>query len=481
MADRKSKIATGLFYPAQGTDYYVFKISQSNLFMETQKKGVSDLLNMLMDRKYPLWLLRHSLGTSELPEDYTDRDAREYLSLKREAYVSRLYKQGTLRGLKYSGLKIPILEGCYSHAVGPIHAGVIEPGHFRFVVNGEQIQNLEIRLGFQKRGILSKLVGCDPIRAMAIAETISGDSTVAYSYAFSKAFESAFQWKVSPDVELWRMVLLEVERIAVHIGDMGAIAGDIGYYPLLGVCSTDRGVPLGFMETLVGNRMGKGALYPGEVRANPKLVASDLKDIKKKLVALLRKIEIHFGKAARDSTIRERLQNCGILRTTQAYTNGVIGMACRATGMKLDLRYGQPLYSHAKEPLQLDHDPASFHGDAWSRFYLRFLEFQASSHWLLQVIETLNLDASGKGAFRVLKEKPEVKGSGPFYAGVEGWRGSNLVALLLNQNGTIKEAYIRDPSVLNWHALEIAIRGELVGDFPLNNKSFNLSYVGVDL
>ena len=154
-------------------------------------------------------------------------------------------------------------------------------------------------------------------------------------------------------------------------------------------------------------------------------------------------------------------------------------MPARATGLRMDMRYSEPLYQTAKYPLDLNLEREHLNGDAWARFYLRFLEVKNSIAWLEKILPELDTTKAGKGD--LLVQKANKFKPGIYFQSVEGWRGSVLVALDINAKGQIGEAYIRDPSVLNWHALELAVRGELIGDFPLNNKSFNLSYVGFDL
>ena len=159
--------------------------------------------------------------------------------------------------------------------------------------------------------------------------------------------------------------------------------------------------------------------------------------------------------------------------------NSFIGMPARATGLRMDMRYSEPLYQTAKYTLDLNLEREHLKGDAWSRFYLRFLELKNSITWLEKILPELDITKANTG--RLLIQKINKFKPGVYYQSIEAWRGSILVVLDINAKGEIEEAYLRDPSVLNWHALELAVRGELIGDFPLNNKSFNLSYVGFDL
>ncbi|MCE9500377.1 MAG: metal (Ni/Fe) hydrogenase large subunit, partial [Leptospira sp.] len=432
------------------------------------------------DYRYPIWMLRHSLGVPGGDEDYTGSYAIDHSKDERteELEVSAL-ENGALRDLVFRGLKVHVSPRGYSHAVGPIHAGVIEPGHFRFSVEGEVIQSLHIRLGFQKRNIPEILKGKTPIGAMPYSEAISGDTAVGYATAFAGCYEQAMSLNVPEELKFVRAILLEVERVAIHIGDLGAMAGDIGYYPLLGLCSTDRGVPLGVMEALTGSRFGKGAIWPGEVRLNRKLNINTLKDLPKRLKDAFTRVETQFLRATKSSTIRERLQGCGVVDQFHVQRNGFVGMAARSTGVRQDMRHAEEAYKRTSTPMQLELDRENLKGDAWARFYLRYLECKNSVEWLMRAIPEIDLSAIHKGPLLIQKQKKTKPGI--YFSSVEGWRGSVLVALDLDSAGKIIQSYIRDPSVLNWHALELAVQGELIGDFPLNNKSFNLSYVGFDL
>ncbi|TGK05719.1 metal (Ni/Fe) hydrogenase large subunit, partial [Leptospira semungkisensis] len=216
------------------------------------------------------------------------------------------------------------------------------------------------------RGLLDLLKGKNKDDISSYAEAISGDSSVAYGIAFSKAFEEAHGISVPEEVAFARTVLLEIERIAIHIGDMGAIAGDVGYYPLQGVCSMQRGVPLGVMEALTGNRFGRGALSPGKVRLKKDLSESVLADLAKRIADVTEDVAGHFERAASKSTNRERLQICGALTPKQLRELGFVGMVEKCIGFSRDLRHHDTSYSLAGEGIKLDLDHANMKGDAWA-------------------------------------------------------------------------------------------------------------------
>ncbi|TGK27947.1 metal (Ni/Fe) hydrogenase large subunit [Leptospira gomenensis] len=465
---------TGL-YPRKGKKgYHRFWLSNDGVEREVVEYSEKDAYE---DTANPIWILRHSLGSDQGEEDYSSYDFEKYITADRKTDLEKFVTKKGIKDLVYKGLKVPIPASHYSHAVGPIHAGVIEPGHFRFIVKGEEIRNLDIRLGFQKRGLIDLIKGKGADESLPYAEAISGDSTVAYGIVFSRIFEEAHGIEIPQELDFARLVLLELERIATHIGDMGAIAGDIGYYPLQGVCSLQRGVPLGVMETLTGNRFGRGALLPGKVFLRKNLNSEKLMELSERIRSVVEDVVSHFERAANTSTNRERLQSCGVIRQRQVRHLGFVGMAEKCTGLNRDLRNLEKSYAFSS-PISLELNRDQMRGDAWARFYLRYEELKRSGKWLLEAIP--KLEAALHPKLRKSPAKSSVK-KGTYYSAVEGWRGPVLVSLDLDSEGSIEEAYIRDPSVLNWHALELAVRGEYIGDFPLNNKSFNLSYVGVDL
>ncbi|UMQ58626.1 metal (Ni/Fe) hydrogenase large subunit [Leptospira interrogans] len=460
------------FYPRKGKKgYNRFWLSNEGIEHEiveySEKEAFEDTAN-------PIWILRHSLGVDQGEEDYSSYDFERYITADRKTDLEKFVTKKGIKDLVYKGLKVPIPASHYSHAVGPIHAGVIEPGHFRFIVKGEEIRSLDIRLGFQKRDLIDLIKRKGPKDSIPYAEAISGDSTISYAIAFSRIFEEAQNIAVPQELDFARLVLLELERVATHIGDMGAIAGDIGYYPLQGVCSLQRGIPLGVMEALTGNRFGRGALSPGKIFFRKGLDRNKLKELSERIRSVTEEVVGHFERAAGRSTNRERLQSCGVIRQKQVRHLGFIGMVEKCTGLNRDLRNLEKSYA-LSSPISLELNRDQMRGDAWARFYLRYEELKNSSKWLVEAIPKLEAALDLKFG----KSNPVKKGT--YYSAVEGWRGPVLVSLDLDSNGTIENAYIREVSVPNWHALELAVRGEYIGDFPLNNKSFNLSYVGVDL
>lgn len=462
--------------------YYDFFLQNQKMIIEEQTSKKSNI-DFLLDPKYPVWLVRHSFGQDMGPEDYSGFKEEDYLTDQRGKNLSLHQKTGIIRDLFYHGLKVPFSEGHYSHAVGPIHAGIIEPGHFRFVVDGEVISHLTIRLGFQKRGIKELINDKSINQVMPYADVISGDTSIGYGLAFSKVFEELYELQVPKEIRLFRSILVELERIAVHIGDLGGISEDIGYYPLYGVCVTDRGAALGLMETWTGHRFGKSVVRPGRLELNQRITWKQAKESFQQLKNVYQKrIRPQILRALSISTLKERMQGCGFISESDVHKFGFVGMVARMAGVNEDLRLNDSDYPNWKSlPLVEEHH--HFNGDVWARMYIRFSEIEQSLSWIEAIIQELDWEKLWrKESLNVhqIVSNSKIK-PGVYYSSVEAWRGPLLVAIHFDEKGTVTNSYIRDPSVLNWHALELAVRGEQVGDFPLNNKSFNLSYVGFDL
>lgn len=441
---------------------------------------INNMEELYFNEDYPVWLLRHSLGEEHLSEeDYSEQD--NYMTPK-ESHNERIsrciQKDGSLKNLFYSSLKIPVSDFGYSHSVGPIHAGIIEPGHFRFSLLGKEISHLTIRLGFQRRNIIKLLHNKPAYQALPILESVSGDSTVSYSLAGVEIFEKAHGIEIEKFHILYRLVLLELERIAIHIGDLGALAEDIGYYPLQGICARDRGVPLGILESLTGSRFARGAILPGYTELRHSVDSIQIETMIQSLTDLMNLIDDAVSRTLSNSTIRERFQGCGSISKEACEREGFLGMVKRQTGMIEDLRSFNKIYTQYGRSPVVENDPYYLTGDMWGRFGIRYLEVVKSIKWLIPAMRSLELSELKK--LKLITSMPKCK-EGFYSSSIEGWRGPNLVFLSLDGNGKIQDSYIRDPSVLNWHALELAVRGELIGDFPMNNKSFNLSYVGFDL
>jgi Ni,Fe-hydrogenase III large subunit/Ni,Fe-hydrogenase III component G len=361
-------------------------------------------------------------------------------------------------------------EGVHEIPVGPIHAGIIEPGHFRFSCQGEVITNLEIRLGYQHRGVERRLREIPWQQARFLAEAASSDTAVGNALAHSVAVEQLLGVEPPPRAEALRTVALEVERLANHLGDLGALSGDIGYSAGATLFSRLRGAALGLGEMLTGSRLQRGYVRPGGVTRDldsdeRAACAAAVSDLARRARDLLPLVLQHPG-------VIERMEGTGRVTPSLAREFGLVGPAARASGSEYDARWAFP---HGMYPGRAPTPAAREAGDVLARAEIRGEEIRTS----LAILATL-VDDLPPGSARV-----PVKGSLPPEAVavgvVEAWRGELIHWITTDAEGQISRYAIKDPSFNNWTGLAIAVRGNLVADFPLCNKSFNLSYSGNDL
>ena len=360
-------------------------------------------------------------------------------------------------------------EEIHQVGVGPIHAGVIEPGHFRFMCNGEKVYDLEIRLGYQHRGV-EDLFLQNPTNQLA--ESVCGDSVIAYNLAYSKAMEALLNIEVSNKAQLIRLIALEMERAAIHIGDLGAIAGDTAYQMGNAIFGATRTLVINSLLEISGSRFGRGLIKVGGVNfdIDEKLAQNILKTLEK-VGADVKRTTTTMLKSA---TVISRLERTGVVSYESAKALGLVGMAGRASGVELDSRFDFP------DKWFMDKDDKKFKatGDVYSRTRLRYKEIMQS----LSLIRKF---------MRMLPEYKNEPISIPINNGlygekfvvsiVEGWRGEVIHTAITDSNGRLSRYKIKDPSFNNWYGLAMAVRNNGISDFPLCNKSFNLSYCGNDL
>jgi Ni,Fe-hydrogenase III large subunit len=352
--------------------------------------------------------------------------------------------------------------------VGPVHAGIIEPGHFRFTCDGETVVRLEERLGYVHKGIDGLMTGAPLPRAARLAARTSGDSTVAYSLGFARAVEAALGVEPPPRAVWLRAVMAELERIANHIGDFGAICNDASFSIMLAHCAVLRERVLRSSATCFGHRLMMDRIVPGGVVA----------DLDEAGVALLREltadIRARFRRLVKlyddTASLQDRTVTTGILRPALARRFGAGGYVGCASGRDFDSRRlpGYPPY-HA---LSFD-VPVLTEGDVNARVWIRIKEIEQSLSLLEQLLLAL---PAGPVAVPVNAEA----GSGEGMALVEAFRGDVLVWLRI-AGGVVNRCHLRDASWFTWPLLEAVIEGNIVADFPLCNKSFNCSYSGHDL
>lgn len=415
-------------YPCLTTDYPAFHILERELWEETG----------LTPEGHP-WLkpLRFPEGTKFRIEDYP--------FLKSESLS--LHEVG----------------------VGPVHAGVIEPGHFRFICKGESVQHLEIQLGYQHRNVMELIRTGDIRHKICLAESIAGDTTIGHGLAYCLAVEAACGVKVEGGLAALRNIALELERIAMHLADLSALCGDVAYQSGLNFYAAQRTIVINSSLAICGSRYGKRWLQPGGVNYGiDKDQINLLRETLKKAQAQIEKIS---AAVFTDSGVQNRFDSTGSLSLKEVTELNMSGVTAKAAGLAVDARQDYPL------PEQADYEVLSGEtGDVQARAWLRHLEIQQSFNMIYQMLDGLEEVKASSSL-----ELPAPQADRICVSIVEGWRGRIVHLLRTDHNGATQSYRIYDPSLHNWFGLALAVRNEGISDFPLCNKSFDLSYCGHDL
>jgi Ni,Fe-hydrogenase III large subunit len=358
-------------------------------------------------------------------------------------------------------------ESLHQIPVGPVHAGIIEPGHFRFTANGESVVRLEERLGYVHKGIDSLMIGADLDKAAKLAGRTSGDSTVAYAIAFSRAVEAAASVEAPPRAHYLRALMAELERLANHFGDIGAICNDASFSMMHAHCGVLRERVLRFADAAFGHRLMMDCVVPGGVAAEMAPGSAE------KLRALVDEIRRAFPPLVElydhTASLLDRTVGTGILKHELAERFAPGGYVGRASGRSFDARKVLPYPPY--DALRFD-VPSRQEGDVNARIWIRIDEVHESLSLIDQMMQLMP-----GGAVKV--DVPPNTGEG--FALVEGFRGDVLAWVKLGSDGRVANCHLRDPSWFHWPLLEAVIEGNIVADFPLCNKSFNCSYSGHDL
>jgi Ni,Fe-hydrogenase III large subunit len=359
-------------------------------------------------------------------------------------------------------------ESLHQIPVGPVHAGIIEPGHFRFTANGETVVRLEQRLGYVHKGIESLMVGADLERGARLAGRTSGDSTVAYALAFAHAAEAALGLEVPPRAAWLRALMAELERLANHFGDFGAICNDASFAIMQAQTGVLREQVLRAASACFGHRLMMDCVVPGGVAADlTPGGAAQLQGLITEIARVFPRLVALYDNTA---SLQDRTVVTGILKPALARQFGAGGYVGRASGRAFDARraIAYPPYDTLKFEV-----PVLDGGDVNARVWIRIREIEQSLALVTQILAALPA-----GPLRVDVET----GSACEGLGLaEGFRGDVLVWLALDRDGRIARCHLRDPSWFQWPLLEAVVEGNIVADFPLCNKSFNCSYSGHDL
>src|ERR1035437_8887320 len=363
------------------------------------------------------------------------------------------------------------VEGGEVHevAVGPVHAGIIEPGHFRFQCAGEEVLHLEIALGYQHRGVEEALTGGPHRATMSQMETVAGDATIAHATAYATIMEALAGTEAPLRAQWLRAIALELERLANHTGDNGALANDVAFLPTSSACGKIRGDFLNLTALICGNRFGRALGRPAGCRHDlePDRVAQLIARLKTALADTQQAVAWFWDAAS----VRARFENVGIVFPAQAAEIGLVGPAARACGLVRDVRYDHPAGWHRFAQAPVAVWPG---GDIFARARVRSLEIQRPGE---SPRKHLAAPADGELRSELAPPAPETFA----VALVEGWRGEVCHVALTDAAGRFRRYKIIDPSFHNWIGMTLALRGTAISDFPICNKSFSLSYCGFDL
>jgi Ni,Fe-hydrogenase III large subunit/Ni,Fe-hydrogenase III component G len=361
-------------------------------------------------------------------------------------------------------------EGVFEIPVGPVHAGIIEPGHFRFSVAGEPIINLDIQLFYTHKGTEKIAEGMSPQRAVFLAERISGDSSFGHAIAFCHCIERLSGCEIPKRAVVIRTMLLELERLYNHAGDVGSILLDVGFSAGAATAFELKERLLRLNEVLTGSRLLRGMAAIGGVRRDPEKNQPQWQALREMLVWGKQSFEELVDLVMKSSSVIDRLETTGTVSHIDAYRLGITGIAGRASGINRDFRRDHP---HCAYPHLSFRVATRAEGDVLARMNVRIDEVRES----FAILEQLQHQHLGEPTLARMGTVPALQYALGY---VEGWRGEILHWLMTDEAGNIYRWKITDPSFHNWRALKVAVRNNIVPDFPVINKSFNLSYSGND-
>ena len=456
--------------------YYVFSLPAEDLFLN---------LRVPVDPRY---MEVPSVATLVESASWFEREVRDWFGIIAFPNIRRLaahpdWPEDVHPMLKSEDLRAPVPrlhgtfdfkhvegEGVFEIPVGPVHAGIIEPGHFRFSVAGEPIINLEVQLFYTHKGTEKLAEGLAPPRAVFLAERVSGDSSFAHALAYCHALERMSGCDVPSRAMMARTLLLELERVYNHTGDIGAILLDVGFAAGAARAFELKESFLRLNEILTGSRLLRGIAMPGGVRRDPLDTDAKRNALREAVMGGRASLGGLMDLVASSSSVMDRLETTGRLSQADAQKLGVTGIAGRASGIDRDFRRDHP---HCLYPALKFHVAGRKEGDVFARMCVRVDELRESFGIIDQLMET-------GGAPSRLASACNVPPASSALGYCEGWRGEIVHWAMTDRKGMIYRLKITDPSFHNWRGLQAAVQGNIVPDFPVINKSFNLSYSGND-
>lgn len=390
-------------------------------------------------------------------------------TIKNHPWMRPVRKQSVINGNQH--YEFYKLKGDEVHevAVGPIHAGVIEPGHFRFQCHGELVYNLEINLGYQHRGIEEMMLKANQNQKIILAESITGDTVIGHTNAHCMAVEGLSRTSITLRAQIIRTIAEELERVAMHLASLGGVANDIGFAIISSSYGRLRTLVINSLASICGSRFGRGLSVYGGVRFD--LNDENIQEITTKLMKVQHDVDIINSYLLSSSGAITRFDGTGFVSKEFAQSVGLVGMIARSCGIESDTRVQYPYGAYHYFPISEISLPT---GDVFARVRLRTLEIRESIRFILEQLGNLPSE-------NIKNELQELIPNSMIISMVEGWRGEIVHTAVTNGKGEISQYKIKDPSFNNWYGLSLALHKTAISDFPLCNKSFDLSYSGHDL
>jgi len=461
--------------------YYAFR----------DKKDLRFIMAIADDEKHDIVLLSHRLSTADKPEldslsqhvfalHIFEREIHENFGVE---FTNHPWQKPVRFSFNRADQNIKVndypfysikSEELHEVGVGPIHAGVIEPGHFRFICNGEKVLHLEIQLGWQHRGVEQLYLDKKKnLQRNILSENIAGDTTIGHTSTFVQVMEALSGKTITEQTQIERALALELERIAIHTGDIAALCIDVAYNLGANVFGILRTGIINFTQSWCGNRLGKSLIRIGGTHF------PFTEELKQQLITVLDAYEKQFDEMAhltfRLPSVENRFDNVGNISAKQAQLIGSVGLSARMSGVERDIRVSHPSVAYKKFPYKTI---TLVKGDVFARFLLKRKEIKASSAWIRSLLANYQFDATNT-------EKPNynlaLKTNHFALSLAEAWRGEVCHCAVTDENGDLIHYKVKDPSMHNWKSLELSLRNVEISDFPINNKSYNLSYCGHDL